>query len=105
MSAPAAARRRVQATRGKPCDMMTARWISPSDRGTVSSQDTRAPPADCPAAVTASGSPPNAVMLRRTHRNAASTSSAPRYTGGSSGPRSSGTSSPRSGRNPSNRSR
>jgi hypothetical protein len=50
----------------------------PRASGDVISAQIGQPPADSPAIVTRPGSPPNAAMLRRTHRSAASWSSRPK---------------------------
>ena len=50
---------------------MIAERNSPRVLGAVSSSDTDTDPADSPATVTRSGSPPNAAMLSRTHSSAA----------------------------------
>ena len=42
---------------------------------------TAPPPADWPASVTRSGSPPNAAMFSRTHSSAATQSRTPRFAG------------------------
>ena len=63
-----------------------ARRNRPSARGIARRAPTLIAPADSPATVTASGSPPNVVMLSRTHSSAATWSSRPRL-GGASGRR------------------
>ena len=62
----------------------TARRNSPAARGIASSAPMLIAPADSPATVTVSGSPPKAATLSRTHSNAATWSSRPRL-GGASG--------------------
>jgi len=54
-----------------------ARWNSPLASGDAMSALTASEPADSPAMVTWSGSPPNARMFRLTHPNAATRSSMP----------------------------
>lgn len=53
----------------------------PAALGMASSAATDPAPADSPKTVTWSGSPPNAVMLSRTHSRAATWSSSPRLAG------------------------
>ena len=60
---------------------MIAERNSPRALGAVSSSDTDTEPADSPATVTRSGSPPNAAMLSRTHSSAAIWSRRPRLDG------------------------
>ncbi len=59
----------------------TARRKRPAARGTASREATEPAPADSPKTVTCPGSPPNAVMLSRTHSSAATWSSRPRLAG------------------------
>ena len=59
-----------------PLSMMAA-LNSPRAGGELISAHIDQPPADSPAMVTRPGSPPNAPMLRCTHRSAASWSSSP----------------------------
>jgi hypothetical protein len=54
-----------------------ARRNSPCARGDVINRLTSMAPADCPATVTLSGSPPNVAMFFRTHSSAASWSISP----------------------------
>ena len=62
----------------------TARRNRPVARGIASSAPMLIAPADSPATVTMSGSPPKAAMLSRTHSRAATWSRRPRF-GGASG--------------------
>ncbi len=56
-------------------------WRRPRAAGTPSRVSTAPPPADCPATVTRSASPPNAAMFCRTHSSARTQSSTPRFAG------------------------
>jgi hypothetical protein len=56
---------------------MMAAEKSPFARGDESRCNTLAPPADSPKTVTRVGSPPNAVMFRRTHSSAVIWSASP----------------------------
>jgi hypothetical protein len=54
-----------------------ARWNNPAADGDASCAHTECAPADSPDSVTLRGFPPNARMLRWTHRSAACWSSIP----------------------------
>ncbi len=62
-------------------DCAIAPWKSPAASGDDNRVSTLPPPADWPAIVTRSGSPPNAAMFSRTQRSAAIWSSTPRLPG------------------------
>ncbi len=73
----AMAARAVRMPSGGLCTI--ARPNNPSPAPATARCSTASAPADCPTAVTRSGSPPNASMLRRTHRSASSWSISPRF--------------------------
>ena len=79
VSVSSLARGRLTSARAPESEMAPRK--SPRAAGIPSSVSTAPPPADCPAMVTWSGSPPNAEMFSRTHSRAQSQSRTPRFSG------------------------